>query len=337
MTAHVAVTTSGRPWSKQANRRRPFADSPKVHDNPVLATYLAYESDNKHLSPATVRAKTLVIGQLIQFLATRFRLPVDDPDVLLLAELSDLLDWQRHLRIGVAAKAVYTSHVRGVYAWTAGRRSGRLLAENPAAELPVPRVPHGVPRPIEDDHLYDALDLAVNSDLRIYCWLMLAAGCGFRCSEIAGLDERAVRVDERTQTVLITVRGKGGKTRVRDGGVGVLGALRPFLRTGGPLFTTTDRATGRLVQISAATLSRYLNRWLHHEAGIQDTAHSLRHWFASSTVRERKNLRATQEALGHENLGTTARYVAVVEGHGGDLGQVTDRLLTTRGGRMGEL
>ena len=55
----------------------------------------------------------------------------------------------------------------------------------------------------------------------------------------------------------------------------------------------------------SACVSRYLK-----EMGINATAHSMRHWFASEVYANCHDIRVTQELLGHSDPSTTAGYIA---------------------------
>ena len=62
------------------------------------------------------------------------------------------------------------------------------------------------------------------------------------------------------------------------------------------------RFTGNRLSV---VIARYL-----HEAGIDATAHQLRHWFATETYDACHDIRVVQELLGHSDPSTTAGYVA---------------------------
>jgi Phage integrase family len=56
-------------------------------------------------------------------------------------------------------------------------------------------------------------------------------------------------------------------------------------------------------------LSQHFNKWLR-EAGVDATANRLRHWFGMNVYQQTRDLRLTQELLGHAEPQTTAVYCA---------------------------
>jgi integrase/recombinase XerC len=217
------------------------------------------------------------------------------------------------------------------YRWCASRAAGRLLDDNPAEELPIGQAVRLPPSPIGTDELYAALTCAKTADPRMYAWLMLAASVGLRCVEIAQVDARSVRWNE-DRTVLITIRRKGGKVRTVLGGPGVYEALLPWRNQPGPWWTVRDSGTGRDVAISAKRVSNYVAKFLREQMGIGEnaSAHKLRHWFGTTSWTQRRDLRATQDAMGHANPTQTAQYIAVLQGDGDGITLDVDRAIRGR-------
>src|SRR5258707_9398946 len=73
------------------------------------------------------------------------------------ATAAGLLAWRSSLTVSPKSVGPYVDHVRGYYAWLV--KSG-YRADNPAANLPVPRGHRSLPRPIKDDDLWRALRAA---------------------------------------------------------------------------------------------------------------------------------------------------------------------------------
>lgn len=321
---------------KNATTRRHLAIVPNVTvDNPLVAQYLAYCEANLRRSGCTIHQKRMALRQLCRFLAELLGGDERDPDVLLVADLPELLAWQQWVkqRVAVNTSAYYTSAVRGLYAWLASRASGRLLPEDPAAELPVPSYSKGLPRPLDTEDLYLALDAAHASDQRMYAWLMLMAGCGLRCCEVAQIDKSRVSWDEPDRVVRIQVVRKGSKASALLGGPGVYSALLPWRGVSGPWFTSRSKWADRDVRITARLVSDYVKRYLRGLGIKGATAHQLRHWAGTTAYRARKDLMATKEYMGHESIATTVGYVQVVEGAGNGISRDVDEVLVTRGGR----
>jgi site-specific recombinase XerD len=129
---------------------------------------------------------------------------------------------------------------------------------------------------------------------------------GLRCSEALALHPR-----DLDNGVLRVRRGKGGKCRTialdpeawsvvttwleRKARLGIAGPVLSTLR-GEPMQTSYVRS---------------LFKRLGKRAGIAKRchAHGLRHTFAAGLADEKVDIRITQRALGHSNLGVTQRYV----------------------------
>src|SRR5258708_2402688 len=70
--------------------------------------------------------------------------PPPSYDAVLSATAADLAAWRASLTVGDQAVVVYCAHVAGVYDFTVTRG---IRPDNPAAGLPVPSPPRGLPRP----------------------------------------------------------------------------------------------------------------------------------------------------------------------------------------------
>ena len=181
-----------------------------------------------------------------------------------------------------------------------GKRKGRTLpdvltADEEAALLaqPNPRYPTG-----ERNRLM----------------LQLMLDTGLRLSEATALEWRDL---DLTTGKLKVRKGKGAKDRILWVGDEDLEALRKWRDrqakdvTGTPsnVFTTLDgkAVSPRYVQ---AMLKRYAAK-----AGIARNVHPhlLRHSFATDLLREAKNIRLVQRALGHARLATTEIYTHIVD------------------------
>jgi integrase len=124
--------------------------------------------------------------------------------------------------------------------------------------------------------------------------------------EIAGLQRDDI-LERHEPPVLVVTAGKGDRERVVPLHPDVLAALRVFgMPKQGPVFIGSR--TG--AQLSPAAMSHAVGRYFR-SLGIDATGHQLRHWFGTNVYRTSgKDLRATQELLGHSSPTTTAIYAA---------------------------
>lgn len=152
-------------------------------------------------------------------------------------------------------------------------------------------------------------DLAVALDTapdRVRPWLVLAAYAGLRACEISGL--RACDLMwENEPPLLVVDQGKGGHARAVPMAPAVATELAGAPRSGW-LFPRRDGTPG---PSPPHLVSRLANQHLHG-LGIAHTLHTLRHWFATETLRiNGGDLRQTQELLGHQSPVSTAIYTWV--------------------------
>ena len=134
----------------------------------VLARHLDWMRQ-RGLSENTIQGRRRLLA--------RMALPVP----LLEADAAMVGEWRAGLTVTGGVIASYVSHVSEFFKWAVkeGLRPG-----NPAADVPVPKVSRGLPRPVSEDSLMAALAAAPP---RIRPWLVRAGWCGLRAKEIANL------------------------------------------------------------------------------------------------------------------------------------------------------
>lgn len=263
---------------------------------PLLAEHASVMA-LQELSPGTVHLRMSVLHGLARFVA---------PTPLLEVTERDLNRYQRALLGGVNGGAAlcaesrrsYVCQLRVFYGWALDEG---LIEKDPTRVLIIPKVPRGRPRPISEPALQRAL---AGASPHVRVWLALAAGAGLRAMEIAGLCREDIQ-DQAGMPHLV-VRGKGSKVRIVPLSGWVLAELQSYgLPASGPLFQS-PRTPG--VPVTAHQVSQMTNRYLHG-IGIAETIHKARHRFATQLHRATRDIRLTQEMLGHVNLSTTAVYV----------------------------
>lgn len=165
----------------------------------------------------------------------------------------------------------------------------------------------------EQEKLLNQFNLRYITSQRNKTMIQLLLNTGLRLSEMINLKWRDI--DLMTGQLKV-VEGKGLKDRVLwldDQTLVMLGEWkqRQFKEWG-----KTDYAfTTRTLSLLDGKAVRSMIKNYSDKAGINKhiTTHSLRHTFASDLLRETKNIRIVQKALGHADISSTQIYTHIVD------------------------
>lgn len=175
------------------------------------------------------------------------------------------------------------------------------------------RVFHRLPEvlnPQEQSALLAAPNQKAPTGLRNYCLLLLYLNLGLRVNESVTLKVN----DIDWLSGKLTVRdGKGGKDRVlwlSESDLASLQQWRSVRPAVSPFLFCTLAGAHLNDRYIRDMVKRYSKR-----AGISKDAHphTLRHTFATDLLRDTKNIRLVQKALGHASLATTMIYTHIVD------------------------
>ena len=271
---------------------------------PSLDAFLDWLVTVRQYSPHTVSNYRLDLDKLQAFAHSR---NITDPGQL---STADIRQWAARLhREGLSGKSIQRalSSVRGFYRFLA-RETG--VQYNPANGIRAPKTARKLPKALDVDQVGQLM--AVEGDGWMACrdraMLELFYSSGLRLSELSGL--QLGQLDLRAG--LVTVRGKGSKTRTVPVGGPARDALTQWLAQRATVdgvdhealfITQRGKALGnRSIQarLSAIAIRQNLPQHLH--------PHMLRHSFASHLLESSGDLRAVQELLGHANISTTQVY-----------------------------
>jgi integrase/recombinase XerC len=192
-------------------------------------------------------------------------------------------------------------------------REGRIQT-NPAELVSSPRLPKKLPAFLAENEAASIIEMPSGKSfkaLRDRAMLELLYASGLRVSELVGLNEDHIDMEQQTVRVL----GKGRKERIVPFGKFAAAALGEYLnckrglRRGDdagvvPVFVSKRgvRLNPRDIQRLVARLRPYLS------TSRRVTPHTLRHSFATHLLERGADLRSIQELLGHESLSTTQKY-----------------------------
>lgn len=276
----------------------------------LLAEYSSFLTDNRRMSPHSVRAYLATAERLSEFLGHHLGETADRPLLakLTAADLRAFLAYRRGDGLTNRSTARELSAIRHFLRFALGD----------SATIPVlkgPRVQRSLPRPVSPDDVIALAEDASHSaregwvGARDWAVLLLLYGCGLRVSEATGLTGAILPMG-----TTLRVTGKRNKTRVVPLLEQVKTAIEDYISLcpyppsrEEPLFKGS-----RGGPLSPALIRRAV-QGARGRIGLSDrtTPHALRHSFATHLLAGGADLRSLQELLGHASLSSTQVYTAV--------------------------
>lgn len=277
---------------------------PAFADNQV-SDYLARLETQRHLSPHTIDAYRRDLTQFFVFCAEEGVGAPDQIDRTLARRFLAHLDRAGYARGSITRKA---SAVQSFYN-DLGRRGEADV--NPMEGVSRMRRRQSLPQalPVRTVvHAIEAIETSTASGLRDRAILDTLYSTGVRVSELAALEIRDAGSD------MLTVLGKGGKTRRIPIGRPAQDSLRRYVEGGRPKLATTESGTALWLGVKGRRLDqRGIRRVVRKR--LATFPHALRHSFATHLLEGGADLRAVQDLLGHADLATTQIYTAVTRQH----------------------
>ncbi|WPL17857.1 Tyrosine recombinase XerC [Thiorhodovibrio winogradskyi] len=211
-----------------------------------------------------------------------------------------------------------------------------IVEHNPAQGVRAPKQARVLPKTLDADRLSAMLDAEASSgaghgadtevcgtgtgtatpstlysdplNLRDTAMVELLYSSGLRLAELVSIDIR----DINPRDPLLTITGKGSKTRCVPIGRQALKAIADWMRVRGQFADSDEPAlfvSSRGQRIHPRTVQQRLRQWAiarHSDTPLHP--HMLRHSFASHLLESSGDLRAVQELLGHADISTTQIY-----------------------------
>lgn len=294
---------------KKSGREAAAAPADQIPDNELNRTiqqFLLYLHDIRRLSHHTLSGYRRDLLSL-----QRYCLDQDKNSAAELVE-ADIRNWVGLLhRKGLGGSSIQRSlsAARTFFNYL-GREQGQ--PRNPAASVQAPRKPRKLPKALDADQVSKFLSFDEDSVIarRDRAIVELFYSSGLRLAELASVNINDIDRGSR----LLTVTGKGNKTRTVPVGTMALDAIERWLEV--RPHTAADEDAIRALftsnqgqRISVRNIQARLKLQGRKSGMLQDVhPHMLRHSFASHMLESSGDLRAVQEMLGHANIATTQIY-----------------------------
>jgi integrase/recombinase XerC len=276
----------------------------------LLAEYLNFLTDNRRMSPHSVRAYHATADRLTGFLQLHWGSAVDRTTLMKIsaADMRAFLADRRGDGLTNRSTARELSAARHFLRFA--------LGDN--VTLPAmkgPRVQRSLPRPVNpDDVLALADDVAESANdgwvgARDWALLLLLYGSGLRVSEATGLNGDVLPLG-----TTLRVTGKRNKTRIVPLLDQVSTAIQEYIALCPyPMAADQPLFRGARGGPLAPALVRRAVQGARMRLGLSErtTPHALRHSFATHLLAGGADLRSLQELLGHSSLSSTQIYTAV--------------------------
>ena len=279
----------------------------------VIRRFLKHLVAEKNASPATITSYGEDLQKfrsfLVQQLGSRF-LPGDVSREHVRDYLVWLAEVGRKRPNGPSTRARALAAIRSFFKYA--HRAG-LLRDNPAADIPLPRIRPGEVRALSQEECSRLLR-AVEANpspfrrVRDRAFITTFLLTGARLREIVQLDRGDIDLRQGT----IRLHRKGGEVQVLPLADSAKEALKAYLKQ------RRGRTRTRALFVSCwnRRISRgtvwYLVKGYLKKARIKARGigpHALRHTFATLLLNGGQNLRVIQILMNHKSLATTARYL----------------------------
>lgn len=274
----------------------------------MVNSFLKYLQYEKRYSPKTITSYQTDLGQFSLFLEETFR--EKHPEHVRYGEVRA---WVVHLvdsKIDARSINRKIACLRSFYRFCLKQE---VIAKDPMVKIKVLKVKKKLPHFVKEADMAGLLDGDLFSDdlegRRNRLIIELFYGTGIRLSELIGLKEQQVNINERT----IKVLGKRNKERVIPFGKNLVTIIRSYLmarnrevqkNTHGFLLVTNSGKP-----LYPMMVYRLVRRYMGSFTAMEKKSpHVLRHSYATHLLNKGAEINAVKELLGHTSLAATQVY-----------------------------
>lgn len=269
-----------------------------------IQQYLDHLRDERGLSERTREAYSRDLAELNQILEPT---GINTPEAVREHHVRSAVATLHRRGRGGKSLQRFLSSIRGFFRWLLREK---LAVQNPAAGVRAPKSPRKLPQTLDADAVGRLLEIPLDTPIAIRdkAIMELIYSSGLRLAEVTDLGWNQVDL----QGGMVTVRGKGNKTRMVPVGRVALAALVAWHREQVSMsgYDTSSVFTSRQGKaLSQRAVQARIKYWARHQGLPQRVyPHLLRHSFASHMLESSGDLRAVQELLGHSDISTTQIY-----------------------------
>lgn len=279
----------------------------------VIRRFLKYLDAEKNASLSTIETYRYDLTKFDDYLVRRLGRRFLPGDVSR-DHVRDYLIWLSEVGHqkpnGPSARARALAAIRSFFKYA--HRAG-LLRDNPAADIPLPKIRMGEVRALSLDECGRLLRVVGTNpspfrEVRDRAMIVTFLLTGARLREIVQVDKGDIDLHQGT----IRLHRKGGEINVLPLADSAKVVLKAYLkqrrrrsRTRALFISCRNRRISRGTVWSL--LKRYLKKARIKTHGMGP--HALRHTFATLLLNQGENLRVIQSLMNHKSLATTARYL----------------------------
>ncbi len=279
----------------------------------VIKRFLKYLDAEKNASLSTIETYRYDLTKFTDYLVRRLGRRFLPGDVSR-DHVRDYLMWLSEVGHqkpnGPSARARALAAIRSFFKYA--HRAG-LLRDNPAADIPLPKIKMGEVRALSLDECGRLLRVVGTNpspfrEVRDRAMIVTFLLTGARLREIVQVDKGDIDLHQGT----IRLHRKGGEINVLPLADSAKVVLKAYLkqrrrrsRTRALFISCRNRRISRGTVWSL--LKRYLKKARIKTHGMGP--HALRHTFATLLLNQGENLRVIQSLMNHKSLATTARYL----------------------------
>lgn len=284
-------------------------ESDKKTITDIVKSYTRYLKLERNYSPNTLAAYQNDLSWLLSFCEQQEMNPLD-------MQLEDLQHFAVQLhehQIGPTSQARILSGIRSFYKYLL--LSGEI-EQDPTELLESPHLVERLPEVLstdEIDQIQKSIDLSKPEGQRNKTIIEVLFSCGLRVSELVNLKLSNLYLEEG----FVRVMGKGSKERLVPISSKAIRELKYWfvdrnlmkIQQGEEDYVFLNRRGKHLTR----TMILIMLKRQAVAAGITKTIspHTLRHSFATELLKGGADLRAIQDMLGHESIGTTELYMHI--------------------------